>query len=167
VAGSNIAVIPCGGGGAGAGADNAEGDLDIQMELGMAPLADIRVYDSPPTYDLIAVLAAEVNDNACDVISDSYAWSLQPSGRTAAHNLHLSMTLQGITYMAASGDSGTILGQYSYPDCEPEVLLVGGTMAAVDDASGRRWSEVAWPGSGGGWSNTPADVELSKKIGGR
>jgi subtilase family serine protease len=155
-AGTNITVVPVSGGGLGAGGTHLEGDLDIQMELGMAPLADIRVYDSPLTYDLIAVLAAEVNDNACDVISDSYAWSLQPSVRTAAHNLHLSMTMQGITYMAASGDSGTILEPYSYPDCEPEVLLVGGTIADVSNPSGRRWSEVAWAGSGGGWSNNSA-----------
>ena len=155
-AGTNITVVPVNGGGVGAGPTHFEGDVDIQMELGMAPLADIRVYDSPPSFDLIAVLAAEVNDNACDVISDSYSWSISQSAEMAAHNLHLSMTAQGITYMAASGDSGTIVNPYPYPDDDPEVLLVGGTTADVATPSGRRWSEVGWYLSGGGWTNDPA-----------
>jgi len=65
------------------------------------------------------------------------------------------MSAQGITYMAASGDSGTGIEPYSYPDWEPEVLLVGGTVATTD-ASGNRTSEVGWSGSGGGWSTNTA-----------
>jgi hypothetical protein len=159
-AGSNVTVVPVNGGGLGAGPTHFEGDLDIQMELGAAPLANIRVYDSPPNFDLIAVLTAEANENLCDVISDSYGWQLGPTLRTAAHNQHLAMSAQGITYMAASGDAGTLLDPYSYPDYEPEVLLVGGTTADVAIPSGRRFSEVAWAGSGGGWSINPAPFNV-------
>jgi len=147
--GSNITVIPISGG-AGAGSPYGEGDLDIQMVLGAAPLCNFRIYDGGNS-DLIGVLTAEANDNLADVISESYGWSLAASTAVAAHNLHLAMNAQGITYMAASGDSGTTVEPYSYPDYDPEVLLVGGTVASTD-ATGNRTSEVAWGGSGGGWS---------------
>ena len=150
--GTNITVVPCNGGGAGAGFAGGEGDLDIQMELGAAPLASIRVYDSPARLDLIAVLTEVANENVCDVVSTSYSWNLTPSEAMAAHNLHLSLSAQGITYMAASGDRGTSLEPYAYPNYEPEVLSIGGTMAYVDDTTGRRVVEEAWSGSGGGWS---------------
>lgn len=150
--GSNITVVPCNGGGLSTGPAGGEGDLDIQMALGQAPLAAIRVYDSPPTFDLIAVLSEAVNENACDVISTSYSWNLQPSAAMAAHNLHLSMSAQGITYVAASGDRGTTLDPFGYPNYEPEVLSIGGTKALVDDTDGRRVIEEAWSASGGGWS---------------
>ncbi len=160
--GSNITVIPISGG-AGGGAPGAEGDLDIQMVLGMAPLCTLRVYDGGNS-DLIGVLTAEVNDNLADTISESYGWNLPSSTATSAHNLHLSMSAQGITYMAASGDAGTSLEPYSYPDYEPEVLSVGGTIATVNGA-GNRTSEVAWSlsfgqGGGGGWSNNSASFNV-------
>jgi len=132
----------------GTGTPQGEGDLDIQMVLGMAPLCDFTIYDGS---DLIAVLTQEVNDNTADVISESYGWNLPTATANSAHNLHLSMSAQGITYMAASGDSGTTIEPYSYPNYEPEVLMVGGTVATVN-SSGVRTSEVGWSGSGGGWS---------------
>jgi hypothetical protein len=149
--GSNITVIPISGG-AGAGSPDGEGDLDIQMVLGMAPLCNFRIYDGGGS-DLIGVLTAEVNDNLSDTISESYGWQLPGSTANAAHGLHVSMSAQGITYMAASGDNGTSLEPFSYPDYEPEVLQVGGTVATVN-GSGVRTSEVGWSGSGGGWSTT-------------
>lgn len=151
--GSNITVVTISGG-SGSGSPGAEGDLDIQMVLGMAPLCNFRIYDGGGS-DLIGVLTAEANDNLADVISESYGWSLSASTATAAHNQHLAMTAQGITYMAASGDSGTSIEPYSYPNYDPEVLLIGGTVASVD-SSGNRLSETGWSGSGGGWSNNAA-----------
>jgi hypothetical protein len=159
-AGSNIVVVPCSGGGAGAGTPGAEGDLDIQQQLGMAPLATIRVYDSPPGGSLFAVLAQETSDNQCDQISESYGWQLSGAQIGTAHNYHLSMSAEGITYMAASGDSGTSLDPFSYPDLEPEVLSVGGTVATVNTTTGARISEVGWSGGGGGWSTNASAVNV-------
>jgi len=166
-AGSNIVRIPCGGGGAGAGPAGGEGDLDIQMELGMAPLADLKIYDGNQNGNLTAVLAQEVNDNLADIISESWGWNIGVSTASAAHNSHLSMTAQGITYMAASGDNGTNLEPFSYPDYEPEVLSVGGTIANVNNTNGARITEVGWGGSGGGWSNhtNPFNVRPTWQVG--
>ena len=149
---TNITVVPCAGGGAGAGPVGGEGDLDIQMELGAAPLAKIRIYDSPPSPNLIAVLSAETSDNLCDAISESYGWSLTNTAATSAHNQHVSMSAEGITYINASGDSGTSLDPFSYPAYDPEVLSVGGTVANVNAVTGVRTSEINWTGGGGGWS---------------
>ncbi|MBN9501620.1 MAG: hypothetical protein BGO01_00340 [Armatimonadetes bacterium 55-13] len=147
--GSNITVVTISGG-AGSGTAQGEADLDIQMVLGMAPLCNFIIYDGGSS-DLIGTLTREVNDNSADVISESYGWNISTSTANSAHNLHLSMSAQGITYMAASGDSGTTIEPYSYPNYDPEVLMVGGTVATVN-GSGVRTSEVGWSGSGGGWS---------------
>lgn len=146
--GSNITEVHISGG-ASTGSAQGEGDLDIQMVLGMAPLSNFMIYDGGG--DLTSVLTREVNDNLADVISESWGWNLPASSATAAHNQHLSMTAQGITYMAASGDNGTTLEPYSYPNYDGEVLMVGGTIASVS-GTGTRTSEVGWSGSGGGYT---------------
>ncbi len=150
-AGSNITTVKISGG-AGAGAAGGEGDLDIQMELGMVPLGNIIIYDGGQN-NLLGTLTKEATDNLADTISESYGWSLAASAATSAHNEHLAMSAEGITYMAATGDSGTSLGSFDYPDYDPEVLQVGGTVATVNTSTGARISEVGWGGSGGGWSN--------------
>jgi subtilase family serine protease len=145
--GTNITIKPVSGG-CGTGAEAGEADLDIQSILGVAPLCNLIIYDGGDD-DLIGVLTLEANDNLADVISESYGWELPSSMTTAAHNLHLSMTAEGITYMAASGDHGTTI-TYCYPDIEPEVLSVGGTEGFVN-SNGTRAAEYGWAGSGGGW----------------
>lgn len=159
--GANITVKTINGG-SGAGAAQGEGDLDIQMVLGMAPLCNFIIYDGGATTgasDLIDVLAQEASDNAADIISESWGWDLTTSEAASAHNVHLTMSAQGITYMGASGDDGTILGRFTYPNYDPEVLMVGGTVATTD-AAGNRISEPGWSGSGGGWVNNSAPYNV-------
>lgn len=151
--GSNVHVIPVGSPGGGNLPASGEGDINIQMVLGMAPLADIYIYDNDGT-NPIALWTQEAQDNIADVITESYGWPGDATFFTAAHNQHLSMTAEGITYMCASGDTGTseLNGPNPYPDFDPEVLMVGGTEATVDSTTGARSSEVGWSGSAGGWS---------------
>ncbi len=151
---SNVTVTKLDGG-SGAGTQSGEGDLDIQCTLAVAPLASIIIYDGY-NGDLINVLTQEVNDNKADIITESYGWGITASSSlTAVHNLHLSMSAQGITYLAASGDSGTTISTYGYPDLEPEVLIVGGT-SVTTGTTGTRTTETGWTGSGGGWQTTTA-----------
>lgn len=145
--GSNVTVVTVGTGSQGE-TPVSEGDLDIQMVLGVAPLCNLIVYDGGNS--LVSVLTKEANDNVADIITESYGWNLSETQAEAAHNAHLAMTAQGITYVAASGDDGTDFGSYTYPNYEPEVLLVGGTVATVN-GNGERTREVGWSGSGGGW----------------
>ena len=161
-AGSNVRVVTIDGG-SGSGPAQGEGDLDQQMVIGQAPLSNVIVYDGGGDNDssiLLDVLTREANDNLADIISESYGWSLDTSTAISAHNIHVQMTAQGITYMAAAGDYFAEEEQtYPYPDSEPEALIVGGTAAQVD-SQGNRQSEVVWSeqgvvGTGGGWTTTP------------
>ncbi len=150
--GSNITVVTIDGG-SGSGTPGLEGDLDIQMVLGQAPQCNFIIYDGGGS--LIDVLTVEEQANKADDISESYGWFLDSGTAGSAHTLHVEMSAEGITYMAAAGDSGTQLEPYSYPDYDPEPLLVGGS-AAQTDSQGNRQSEVAWDGGGSGWSTTSA-----------
>ncbi|HVT12980.1 MAG TPA: protease pro-enzyme activation domain-containing protein [Fimbriimonadaceae bacterium] len=159
-AGSNISIVTMGSP-AYTGAPHGEGDLDFQMELGMAPLANIVIYDNDGNA-YISLLAKEANDNLCDVISESYGWDLNSSDLTSAHNQHLAMTAQGMTYLVATGDYGTdyaVAAGY-YPNIDPEPLMIGGTCANVNGTTGTRVSEDGWNGSGGGWYTTSASYNV-------
>jgi len=131
-----------------------EGDLDMQMELSAAPLAGIYIYDDAVNFNPLNTYTREANDNICDALSESYGWSSGNSSfLTATHNEHLTMSAQGQTYMCASGDNGTSeINSYFMPDCDPEITVVGGTIATVN-GNGQRTSEVSWSGSTGGWYN--------------
>ncbi len=151
---SNVKVVPVGTGSQNGGAAG-EGDLDFQMVLGTAPLANIIIYDGTGG-NLTTVLSTEASANKADIITESYGWNIDAGTAAAAHATHLAMAAQGITYMAASGDSGTDLEPFDYPDYDPEVLSVGGTDATTDSA-GNRITEQNWGpggaqgGGGGGW----------------
>lgn len=129
-----------------------EGDLDFQAAVGQAPLASIIIYDTKYTAaNLISVLAKEVSDNKADVLTESYGWSLTLAQGDSAHTQHTAMTMQGQTYMLASGDNGNLFDDpYQYPDYEPDVTNVGGTILTVG-AGNVFTSETGWAGSGGGY----------------
>jgi len=170
-AGSNVTVeIPSGDPGGKNTTGGGEGDLDIQSVLGIAPLCNLIVYDgsiNSASADPIGVLTLESDDNAADIITESYGWYYN-TGSTlfgSMHNLHLTMSAEGITYLCASGDGGTSdllqLSGTPYPDIDPEILVVGGltTNTNIVTGSGNNTilsisSQVGWSGSGGGWSVT-------------
>jgi subtilase family serine protease len=187
---SNVTVKVVGGGaGIGPTTPMGEGDLDQQNVLQSAPLCNLYVYDDKPsdsaepldTYTQIA------EDNIADIVTESYGWgsyeleyqyvkstssyniaaSYFGSEATEDHAQHLIMSAQGITYMAASGDTGTSAfthvftpsgtstrvtakACYAYPDMDPEVLMVGGSVLTVNTPSGTRVSEASWGLNGNG-----------------
>lgn len=164
--GANITVKPVSGGAGKYGGGVGEADLDIQAVLGMAPLCNLIIYDNYQTNpnannNPIAVLTLEADDNTADIITESYGWAFDNATAISAHNLHVSMSAQGITYVVASGDTGTTwISQnqnYDYPATDPEVLLVGGT-SLILNSDGSRASEIGWNSNGGagggGWNVT-------------
>lgn len=166
--GSNIHEVHVGSGPfAGAGTPGGEGDLDIQMALGMAPHAELTIYDGIVTGNRLEVVTRQADDNAMDIITESYGWWYTAmSAYEANHNQHLIMTVEGITYLAASGDYGTDINRFPYPGMDGEALMVGGTIATLN-GSNQRLSEVGWSGSGGGWStvNAPFNVRPAWQVG--
>lgn len=161
--GSNIEVVEVGTGPTyGQGTPQGEGDLDLQAVLQAAPLATVYDYDDATSDSAapITTLSKISSDNLADIVTESYGWETSDNSTyygstwTSAHNIHLSLSAQGITYMAASGDTGTANfpsrgARYGYPDIDPEVLSVGGSVATVNSSTGVRSSEASWGYSGG------------------
>jgi subtilase family serine protease len=150
--GSNVTVVSIDGQNGNAAQAKGEGDIDIQCVLAMSPLCNLIVYDNATQSDLLGVLTQEADDNAADIVTESYGW---PAGYTylyeQIHLIHQAMNAQGMTYLCASGDGGTMAtSSYPYPIEDPEVLIVGGTSVATD-SFGNRSSETGWSYSGGGW----------------
>jgi subtilase family serine protease len=161
--GSNITVVKVGTGTTyGVGSPGGEGDLDLQAVLMAAPLASIYDYDDSTndTAAPITTLSKIESDNIADIVTESYGWETSNSNTyygstwTSAHNIHLALTTQGITYLAATGDSGTGNfpsrgARYGYPDIDEEVLAVGGAIDTVNSTTGVRSSSAPWGLSGG------------------
>ena len=161
--GSNIHIVEVGSGKTyGQGTPEGEGDLDLQAVLMAAPLANVYDYDdaTSDTAAPITTYSKISSDNIADIVTESYGWETSSSNTyygstyTSAYNLHLSMVAQGITYLAATGDSGTGNfpsrgARYGYPDIDPSVLAVGGSVATVNSTTGVISSEASWGLSGG------------------
>jgi len=128
----------------------SEEALDVEWAHVIAPAANIVLIEasSDSFGDLIATAVTTAcnlpgvsvvsmsfggSDSSYDSATDSYFTT--PSGHT------------GITFLAASGDSGAPV---CYPASSPNVVAVGGTSLAL--SGGSYGSETGWAGSGGGIS---------------
>lgn len=119
--------------------------LDVQWAHAIAPQATILLVEtsSNSLTDLIAGVDLAVRNDA-SVVSMSWM-SGEFSAETSLDNHFVS---NGVTFFAASGDSGT---GTAYPAASPNVIGVGGTTLTLD-AQGNYKGETAWSGSGGGIS---------------
>lgn len=119
--------------------------LDVQWAHAVAPQATILLVEtsSNSLTDLIAGVDLAVR-NGASVVSMSWM-SGEFSAETSLDNHFVS---NGVTFFAASGDSGT---GTAYPAASPNVIGVGGTTLTLD-AQGNYKGENAWSGSGGGIS---------------
>jgi subtilase family serine protease len=119
--------------------------LDIQWAHAIAPQAKIVLVETSTNNlsDLIAGVDVAVKHGASAV---SMSWT--SSEVSAERNLDNHFVASGVTFLAASGDTGTGV---AYPAASPDVVAVGGTSLALD-AAGNYASETAWSGSGGGQS---------------
>lgn len=154
-------------GGAGVGAGSGEAALDIEMVIGLAPSANILVYEAPndgaSVYDEFRQIAV---DDTAQVVSDSWGLCEAESGvaglAALERPLFQQMAAQGQTVLAATGDSGSE-GCFAPPDSsdtslsiwepasQPEVTAVGGTSIASIDAADTSWSN-GFGATGGGIS---------------
>ena len=119
--------------------------LDIQWAHAIAPQAKILLVEAPSNNlsDLLAGVDFAVR-NGASVVSMSWTSAELSSER----NLDNHFVSTGVTFLAASGDSGTGV---NYPAASRDVIAVGGTSLTLDK-SGNYSSESAWSGSGGGLS---------------
>jgi len=118
--------------------------LDVQWAHASAPLARIVLIEAPDAS--VASLLAAVNlANAMGpgIVSMSFGGS---EGSWTA-SVDSAFSAPGMTYLAATGDSGAGV---QWPAVSAHVLAVGGT-SLTWSGSGTR-AETAWSGSGGGVS---------------
>ncbi|MGH3543448.1 MAG: S53 family peptidase [Mycobacterium sp.] len=135
-----------------------ETSLDIEWAHAVAPGATIVlvVAKSDTDSDILDATQWVLDHNAGDVVSQSYGEAEQcmaPSDLARQHALFASMSQQGITLLASTGDQGA--GQYtcdgsayfkavSTPASDPYVTSVGGTTLLADGTTGQYQSESAW-----------------------
>lgn len=123
-----------------------EASLDVQWSHAIAPAAKIVVVEaaSNAIADLMTAVDVAVA-NGANVVTMSFG-TTEVSTETS-NDSHFAVAK--VTFVAASGDSGTGV---RYPAVSPYVLSVGGTKMTAADTKGTFKSETAWSGSGGGRS---------------
>ena len=124
---------------------SVEISLDIEWAHAIAPQAKIVLIEAPSNNlsDLLSAVDVAVRNGASAV---SMSWT---AGEISSErNLDNHFVANGVTFLAASGDTGTGV---NYPAASPYVIGVGGTSLTLD-VHGNYLSEAAWSGSGGGLS---------------
>jgi subtilase family serine protease len=119
--------------------------LDVEWAHAIAPEAKILLVEASSNLFSAIMHAVDVAvQKGATVVSMSLGGS-EFSGQTTYDN---HFAVNGVTFVAASGDDGT---GAEYPAASPYVIAVGGTTLRAD-ANGYWYSESAWSGSGGGRS---------------
>jgi subtilase family serine protease len=107
--------------------DDAEAALDIEQVIGLAPKANVLVYQGPPDASPADIIGAIVSDDQAQVISSSWGLceALTDSSVISAEDTSLQeAATQGQTFMASSGDSGsTTCYQATSGDPQPDESL--------------------------------------------
>jgi len=141
-----------------------EESLDVEWAHAIAPGAAILVVEaqSQSRQSLLRALSAAENTPGVDVISMS--WGFNEFANEASYNSDFTTPAGhiGITFVAASGDSGP-QGGAEWPSVSPNVLAVGGTTLNVD-LSGNYQSESAWTGSSGGYSRYQSEAGYQRSV---
>ena len=128
-----------------------EESLDIEWAHVIAPAANIVLYEAnSPSFDDLVVHAVNAARNNPDVTVMSMSFGVEEfAGESSVDSIFTTPAgHQGITFLAATGDSGA---PGFYPAFSPNVVAVGGTSLAIDSA-GNYLGETGWSGSGGGIS---------------
>ncbi|MGK3999581.1 S53 family peptidase [Sorangium sp. So ce1024] len=127
-----------------------ESTLDVQWSGGLAPGAELIVYQGPDARNtsMVYTFNEAIARGEVSIITDSFAHredSEPPAVRLQYHYAAQMAAALGITVVAASGDSA----QTDTPSASPYVTGVGGTSLWVTE-DGEVESEVAWARSGSG-----------------
>jgi subtilase family serine protease len=133
--------------------------LDVQWAHATAPLARIVLIESADA-SLNGLLGAVRLANAMGSGAVSMSFGALEGNWTAS--VDAAFTAPGMTYLAATGDSGSAV---SWPAVSPNVLAVGGTSLTYGGSGAR--AETSWSRTGGGisaWTATP-DYQSNKAPG--
>ncbi len=141
-----------------------EESLDVEWAHAIAPGANILVVEanSQSIQDLLAAVDTARNTQGVVAVSMSWGFSETLGETSYDSNFTTPAGHQGITFIASSGDNGSLAGA-SYPAASPYVLSVGGTTLLLSN-SGAYQSESAWTDSGGGYSKYEPEPSYQAKV---
>ena len=164
-----------------------ETSLDVEWAHVIAPDAKILLLTSPVdetegVQGLPQFLKLEqyAQKHGADVVSQSWAATedtlLDKKGRAIVaqfDRFYASASQKGISFVGGSGDDGAAGLDLSlkhlfpfrvtqFPASDPHVIAVGGTQLTIGNSGGR--TEVAWPGSGGGFSKLFAEPAYQRTL---
>jgi subtilase family serine protease len=139
-----------------------EETIDVEWAHVMAPGAAIDVIEAAPGNsdseafaDILAAVQTASTSQLVTVVSMS--WGSGEANGEASFDSYFATP--GITYIAASGDSGTVL----WPSTAPNVLSVGGTSLLLNSAGAYK-SETGWIDSGGGLSQYEPEPSFQQSV---
>jgi subtilase family serine protease len=138
---------PAGGGSA------REEALDVEWAHAIAPGANIVLVECYTAYGDLETGAEWAGSQGYAVVSMSFG----ADGGTGVYgDIFSPATYPGVTFVASTGDHGSVYGSGGFPADSPNVLAVGGTSLAGDVFStyfSGYSGESAWGSTGGGISN--------------
>jgi hypothetical protein len=131
--------------------------LDVEWAHAIAPAAKILLVEANSSSLSDLLTAENYARNAAGVSVVSMSWGASEfSGETSYDSNFIAPAGHtGETFVAASGDDGTLSGP-EWPSVSPDVLAVGGTTLTIG-ANGAISSETAWSDSTGGLSQLEAE----------
>jgi hypothetical protein len=129
---------------------DVEEALDVEWAHSIAPQANIILFEanSNSDADLFKAVDTAAASAGVSVISMSWSGGESSSETSLDSNFVTPNGHQGVTFLAATGDSGSPSG---YPAYSPDVVAVGGTTLDIN-SSGQYLGEGAWADTGGGIS---------------
>ena len=143
-----------------------EESTDVEWAHAIAPGAHLILVEAKTgdDADILSATKFAIDNNLGDVISMSFSEAEScPSADFLAdeHAAFERAVAQGITLVAASGNSGPLqhsctgplVRDVGTPASDPLVTAVGGTDLTIDPNTNTYETEVAWSGSGGGFSS--------------
>ena len=135
--------------------------LDVEWAHAIAPMANIVLVEasSASVQDLMAAVDTARNIPSVSTVSMSWGGSEFQSFSGAEFSSQTQLDPyfttpaghQGITFIAAAGDTGVYQGA-QWPATSPNVLSIGGTSLYTSDSSGTYAGENSWSGTSGGFS---------------
>ena len=141
-----------------------EESMDVEWAHAIAPGATILVVEahSQSRQSLITAVKSARNTSGVTVISMS--WGFSETWNESSYNRVFTTPPghRGITFLAASGDSGGA-GGAEWPSVSPSVVAVGGTTLNVTD-SGQYLAETAWLDSSGGVSRYEHEPRYQRSV---
>ncbi len=156
---TNVAVD---GGGNASSSDYGETALDVETVSGLAPGANIRVYDFP---DLSSQSIEDgynqaVSDNIASVVNSSFGGceSSDTSFTNTTNTIAEQAASKGITFVASSGDSGSLecggsTPGVSSPSSDPYFVSVGAVNFTSNTTTGALLTITAGSDSSNGFSS--------------